>query len=42
MDVYMLIRAGERKKGTWSAEDEERYVSALEEQYLAMKEVHNG
>ncbi|MFA6852167.1 MAG: hypothetical protein WCR34_03315 [Bacilli bacterium] len=42
MDVYMLIRAGERKKGTWSAEDEERYVSALEEQYLAMKEAHNG
>ncbi len=42
MDVYMMIRAGERKQGTWSAEDEERYVSALEERYMAMKEVHNG
>ncbi len=37
MEVYMKIRATERKQGTWSADDEERYVTALEKQYLALR-----
>jgi len=42
MEVWMMIRAQERAQGTWSSADEERYVSALEERYKALKEVQNG
>lgn len=42
MDVYMMMRATERKQGTWTPQDEDRYVAALEEEYKLIKAVHNG
>lgn len=31
LDVYRMIRKQEKKQGTWTAEDEERYIEALED-----------
>lgn len=42
MDVYMVIRSTERKQGTWTPEDEDRYVIALEEEYKLIKAVPHG
>lgn len=37
LDVYRLIRNQERDQGSWSVEDEERYVRALEGWYDGLK-----
>ena len=33
LEVYRMIRKQEKKQGTWTQQDEERYVEALEEGY---------
>lgn len=33
LDVYRMIRKQEKKQGTWTQQDEERYVEVLEEGY---------
>lgn len=33
LDVYRMIRQSEKRQGTWTSLDEERYVTALEEGY---------
>lgn len=33
LDVYRMIRKQEKKQGSWTQQDEERYVEALEEGY---------
>lgn len=40
--VYRMIREQERRQGTWTEQDEDNYVGALEEQIKRYQEVING
>lgn len=44
LDVFRMIRAQERRQGSWTLEDEGRYVEALEARIeeLSIKEAYNG
>ena len=41
LDVYRMIRSQERKQGTWTADDEDAYVAALEKKIRDMQERHS-